>query len=273
MGITGVESNLRPLEDIYLNGDIDEAIRIIEQITGNVLEPWYGQARIQPVQPFRDHDVRGLFPSLPELGRDVLGINPDTPRVYSELLGRDVLNPYWFLKHRYNDLLYFTVDWPAGITHGDLNLNNILVDERLNLYVIDFSETKTRNVASDFARLEPIGLLQWSRVSEPGDEEQLLRTIAALLDRPIYGPIDTALADGAEDRLARALKLTAALRRLAAARVGEKPSDAAYLLPLFQWIVPIVAFYGTDIARMRVSAIASGLVMERILSALGLDAE
>jgi len=37
--------------------------------------------------------------------------------------------------------------------------------------------------------------------------------------------------------------------------------------------VPIVAFRGTEIARMRVSAIASGLVMERILDALGIAAE
>ena len=273
LGITGVESKLRPLEDIYLNGDIDQAIGIIEQTTENVLEPWYGQARIQPVQPFRDHDPRELFRTLPELGLDVLGIDPDTPKVYSEVLGRDVLNPYWFIKHRYDAQLDFTVDWPAGITHGDLNLNNILVDERLNLYVIDFSETRTRSVASDFARLEPIALLQWSRVSEPGDEERLLRTVAALLDGSVYCAPDSALLDGAEDRLYRALRLTAAVRRLAATRVGDDSNQAAYLLPLFQWMVPIVAFRGTEIARMRVSAIASGLVMERVLAALGIAAE
>jgi hypothetical protein len=38
-------------------------------------------------------------------------------------------------------------------------------------------------------------------------------------------------------------------------------------------MVPIVAFRGTEIERMRVSAIASGLVMERILAALGLAVE
>jgi hypothetical protein len=225
------------------------------------------------VQPFRDHDPRELFRTLPELGLEVLGIDPDTPKVYSELLGRDVLNPYWFIKHRYDALLDFTVDWPASITHGDLNLNNILVDERLNLYVIDFSETRTRSVASDFARLEPIALLQWSRVSEPGDEERLLRTLAALLNGSVYSPPDSALLDGAEDRLNRALRLTAAVRRLAATRVGDDGNQAAYLLPLFQWMVPIVAFRGTEFARMRVSAIASGLVMERILDALGIAAE
>jgi hypothetical protein len=225
------------------------------------------------VQPFRDHDPRELFRTLPELGLDVLGIDSDTPKVYSDVLGRDVLNPYWFIKHRYDALLDFTVDWPAGITHGDLNLNNILVDERLNLYVIDFSETRTRSVASDFARLEPIALLQWSRVSEPGDEERLLRTVAALLDGSVYSALDSALLDGAEDRLYRALRLTAAVRRLAATRVGDDSNQAAYLLPLFQWMVPIVAFRGTEIARMRVSAIASGLVMERVLAALGIAAE
>ena len=107
----------------------------------------------------------------------------------------------------------------------------------------------------------------------PGDEERLLRTIAALLDCPIYGSNDMAQADATDDRLRRALKLTATVRRLATARVGENANEAAYLLPLFQWMVPVVAFYGTDIARMRISAVASGLVMERVLSALGITAE
>ena len=30
------------------------------------------------------------------------------------------------------------------------------MDERDNIYVIDFSETRPRNIVSDFARLEPI---------------------------------------------------------------------------------------------------------------------
>jgi hypothetical protein len=97
--------------------------------------------------------------------------------------------------------------------------------------------------------------------------------VVALLDGSIYDPVDLALLDGAEDRLYRALRLISAVRRLAAGRVGDTPNDAAYLLPLFQWMVPIVAFRGTEIERMRVSAVASGLVMERILTALGLAPE
>ena len=52
--------------------------------------------------------------------------------------------------------------WYRAITHGDLNLRNVLVDERDNLYVIDFSETTTRNAVADFARLEPILKLELS---------------------------------------------------------------------------------------------------------------
>ena len=59
--------------------------------------------------------------------------------------------------------------WATAVTHGDLNLNNVLVDERRNIYVIDFSETRIRNVASDFARIEPMGLLQWTRLAGAAD--------------------------------------------------------------------------------------------------------
>ena len=48
-------------------------------------------------------------------------------------------------------------------------MRNVLVDERDNLYVIDFSETRPRNVVSDFARLEPALKFEMMRLDNDED--------------------------------------------------------------------------------------------------------
>ncbi|MEI8359540.1 MAG: phosphotransferase, partial [Deltaproteobacteria bacterium] len=116
-------------------------------------------------------------------------MDPDAPRLECPALDRDLPNSYWFLRHRWDALAGHVEHWAASITHGDLNLNNILFDERNNIYVIDFSETRIRNVASDFARLEPLVMLQWTRIAGAADAENVLRAIDPASDRSIAGSI------------------------------------------------------------------------------------
>ena len=58
------------------------------------------QAVVSEVKPFASHDPRTLFPSLPEAALEALGIDADEPRLACPLLGRDLPNPYYFLRHR-----------------------------------------------------------------------------------------------------------------------------------------------------------------------------
>jgi hypothetical protein len=207
----------------------------------DVLDPWYGQAVVSEVKPFASHDPRTLFPTLPEAGLEALGIDADEPHLACPLLGRDLPNPYYFLRHRWDSLLHRTEAWAAGVTHGDLNFNNVLVDGRRNIYVIDFSETRIRNVASDFARLEPIGLLQYTRLTDATDRVAILKVVAASLHSPIW-KMPPAPPEAVDPLLLRAITLAAELRALAATRVAEPSHEAAYLMPLLEWTIPIIAF-------------------------------
>ncbi len=268
LGITGSDSQLQPLEALYLGADFPSALAAIHQTLTNVLNPWYGQAAVSTVRPFADHDPRGLFTQLPQAAQETLGISPDAPRFACAPLGRDLPNPYYFLRNRWDGLLAHTQAWAACITHGDLNFNNVLVDERGNIYVIDFSETRIRNVAADFARLEAIALLQHPRISAPGDRDRILEVIAGSLRGPVWTMPAAAVAD--EPLLQRAVALATAVRGLAATRVADPAHEAAYLLPLLEWSMPIVAFRQIEPERKELAAWASGLILERILTTLGL---
>lgn len=273
VGITGVESKLRSLESIYLLGDIDKVLSILHDTAENVLAPWFGQAKPKKLNPFKDHDLRSVFPRLPEIAQDLLGIDIENPRLYCAELSREVANPFWFIKHRYDSYLDYTLEWNKSITHGDFNLNNILVDERNNIYVIDFSETRERNVASDFARLEPIVLLQLTRISDSLDVAKVLRVTESLLVGNIFSPQVTICSGNSDPMLVQAQKVIHTLRRLAADRVSSLVHEGAYLLPLFQWTAPIVCYVQAGIECKRAAAFSAGLFLERLLSSLKWDAE
>ncbi|MCX6927370.1 MAG: STAS domain-containing protein [Verrucomicrobia bacterium] len=241
VGITGSESRLQTLESLYLSEGFPAAVTAIRQTFTNVLDPWYGQAVVSEVRPFVCHDPRTLFPTLPEAAMEFLGIHPGEPRLVCPLLG----------------------------PHGDLNLNNILVDERRNIYVIDFSETRIRNIVSDFARLEPMGLLQFTRLASPADSVVILRVVEASLRGPIW-KMPAAPPEAVDPLLLRAITLATELRALAAQRVAEPSHEAAYLMPLLEWTMPIVAFRQLERERKQLAAWSAGLILERLLQVMGL---
>jgi hypothetical protein len=128
----------------------------------------------------------------------------------------------------------------VAITHGDLNLNNILSDERDNLYVIDFSETRERAVGSDFARLEPVFLLQQRPMADdPSAIAHWLADVQQMYadDRAWYAPPPDGACLNPDDRA-----FVGALRGLARDHLGADAPSETYLLPALEWTLPIATW-------------------------------
>ena len=70
--------------------------------------------------------------------------------------------------------------------------------------------------------------------------------------------------------LLRAITLAAELRALAATRVADPSHEAAYLMPLLEWTIPIVAFRQIERERKQLAAWSTGLILERLLQAMSL---
>ncbi|MDP3831644.1 MAG: phosphotransferase, partial [Ignavibacteriaceae bacterium] len=170
VGITGPESKLRWLRLHYQEKPIEEFLDLMKKIFTGILLPWYGQPRLELMYPFKEHDpTKVFFPHIEQEALSVLGISSDEETFYIPEIGRDVVNPYWYLKHKYTEYQNNSKLWYKCISHGDLNLQNILIDESNNIYVIDFSETKIRNAVSDFARIEPIVRIENVRIESDED--------------------------------------------------------------------------------------------------------
>ena len=120
-----------------------------------VVDP-YGQPRWEPICLYADHTPLRLFPNLCAHAERDFGFSSEGERIECAELGVQLTNPFLFLRTEYPKRSAWLQLWYQGINHGDLNLRNVLVDEKENLYVIDFSETRPRNIVADFARMETI---------------------------------------------------------------------------------------------------------------------
>jgi hypothetical protein len=233
-----------------------------------ILHPWYGQSRRRAVLPFREHDPSDLFPSIAADAEKVLGISAAQERVACPELGRDLPNPVHFLVHQFPANRERSFAWNTAITHGDLNLNNILVDEKENLYVIDFSETRPRNIVSDFARMEPLLVVQMSRLDQPDDVRNLLEFSAGLEAVTALNETPPFRYRGDDPAVAKHYAALCWLRQYAAQLSGGVDGMLPWWFPRFQWTLPIVCFTQMPIAYKRLAFFSAALIVEQMIPAL-----
>ncbi len=265
LGVNGPESRLAWLAERYETRPFEEVEPLLDLLFGRILDPWYGQTREEEIHLGAEHDPSGLFPRLAEDAREALGVDPEAEEVDCPEVGARLPNPYLFLR-RPAGAPRERLRWPVCITHGDLNPNNVLLDEKENIYIIDFSETRVRNAVSDFARLEALAALQSTRVDDEADAARVCRFFERLVSVPaLPGPVPPA-ESGDDPSLQKAGRLISCLRRHAARIVAPRTDLVPYLWPLLQWTAPIVSFRQIPPLQKRVSMVASALVVRRILA-------
>ena len=268
VGVNGPDSTLSWLADHYVRRPVETLKPLVDAVFGQVLWAWYGQPKREILRPFEQHDPARLFPGIPEQAERIMGISADTPTIPCEELGRDLPNPYHFLRHEFPRLRSWTAPWLSTITHGDLNLNNILLDEKENIYIIDFSETGPRNAVSDFARIEPVITLQMTRLEAPSDMKDLLVFLEGLVSvSPLKG--DPPLRySGSDPMVAKAWHVLCQLRGYARKTVGGDDQPLFYWLPLLEWTIPSVYFVQLSPERKRLWMFAAALLCEQIRNGL-----
>ncbi len=264
VGVNGAGSSLTWLADQYVRRPVETLSPLFHSVFGQVLWPWYGQPKRENVRPFEQHNPSHLFPHIPEQAEKVLGISSDQPRILCEELGRELPNPYYFLKHEFPKLNTWERPWYSSITHGDLNLNNILIDEKDNIYVIDFSETRPRNALSDFARIEPVITLQMTRLEEPSDGKNLLLFLEGLASVSPLNENPPLRYGGTDPMVDKAWHTICLLREHARKVVSNEDEPIFYWLPLLEWTLPSVYFQQLSPERKRLWMFAAGLLCEQV---------
>ncbi len=264
VGIGGEKTNLKWLTHYFLEWMPEQLEPLFDKIFLTILKPWYGQAVKKTIYPYSDHDpTKIFFPHIFETAKDVFGVSADDQFVEIKETGRKMLNPYWVLKHEYPEKADFPIDYNTSICHGDLNMQNILLDEQMNVYLIDFSETRPRSVVSDFARLEAIFMTEFLPVKS---EEDLLRIVNVFVDFYEHLKLNDShcVADHDNKEIRRSLYLSKLMRKYALQSAGNNMSPFPYFIAMLEWVLPVVCYQQATLLQKRLSFILAAILIEKL---------
>jgi len=266
VGIGGEQTQLKWLTNYFDEWPVEKLEPIFDKTFLQILNPWYGQPVKKAIFPFRDHDpTLTFFPTLCDTAESVLDISSDEPFFNVEELGRKLVNPYWFLKHEYPRRRNSAVDYLTAICHGDLNMQNILLDQTMNVYLIDFSETRPRSVISDFARLEAIFMVERSPINSNEEMKSIIEFVSRFygIDTLSQLPENSYSGSGA-DTVNKNVALTLKMREYAIKSCCGDFKLVPYYMAMLEWVLPIVCYYSTSLAHKRLSMIVAGLLCEKV---------
>jgi len=267
VGIGGEETQLKWLTNYYDEWSADKLEPLFDKIFTKILNPWYGQPVHEAIHPFLDHDpTLTFFTTLCETSETVLSISSDEPNFVVPETGLKLVNPYWFLKHEYPKRRNDAVDYYTAICHGDLNMQNILLDQDMNVYLIDFSETKPRSVISDFARLEAIFIIERTPIKSDDDMKEAIDFATQFYSIDKLGQIPENKYNGlSKDVVDKNVSLTLKMREYAFRSAMGNTNIVPYYMAMLEWVLPVVCYSSVPLVHKRFSMIVAGLLCEKVM--------
>jgi CheY-like chemotaxis protein len=130
-------------------------------------------------------------------------------------------DPFQAIKERV--FIYPTYE---SITHGDLNQNNILVDNAEGMWLVDFENTERSHILRDVATLDAVVRFQLLQMEEATLDERLTME-KALLSITHFSQLErlSSAFETSNPALAKAYHTTCHLRTLARWAIDRNPSD------------------------------------------------
>lgn len=269
VGIGGEDTELKWLTHYFHSWPVDDLVSLFDKIFLKILKPWYGQAVPEVIYPYADHDpTKTFFPHVFRQAEEELGI-PEKNRSFT--IGgseKNFLNPYHYLHEEYPRRRKQGMDYYSAICHGDLNMQNILLDKDMNVYLIDFSETRPRSAISDFARLEAIFMIESFPMENENDFLQVLEFLMDFYEKPVAldKKFRKAWPGALPGLMDRNMTLTMKMREYALAAARGNKTFTPYAVALLEWILPIVCYSSATIWQKRLSACVASLLCETIES-------
>jgi hypothetical protein len=263
VGIAGPDKGLTWMLEYYLNRSTTDVLALMDRLYTQILKPWYGQPRWERIDLYADHTPLHLFPDLCEHARRDFGFSLDAATIACEELGIDLPNPFKFLRTEYPKRAGQARLWYQAINHGDLNLKNVLVDEQENLYVIDFSETRPRNIVSDFARMESIVKFQVLHIETAEELERMVEFEQGLTQVERLGDVPPNRYRGGNPEVAKTYAVICRLREYANIATLFETDMTPYWLALLEWTYSVLS-YDDPPLRRKLAAYSAALICGRI---------
>lgn len=250
---------VRDLESYYQAHTAQELLPILDDLFKGTCHNWYlDRGAIQYVNLSHEYSqalslndqkltvaLRDQFPSMLE------GRTFDVP----ELPGVRVPNPLHALRGRSFEQNSFLCT-----THGDLNANNVFVDESAHTWLIDFYWTGKGLLLRDCVRLETVvkfSLLQQSDLAARYELERALAQMERFRD------VEYLSFDTADPALRKAFEVCRKIRSIARELVQPSDDFSEYEIGLLYTTLNVQRFYDLPRVNRLHALLAAGILCEK----------
>ncbi|MFV2060712.1 MAG: phosphotransferase [Gammaproteobacteria bacterium] len=148
--------------------------------------------------------------------------------------GKSTSNLYSFYKHDLDNIKPIIADFPFSFIHGDLNGANIIIDEKENIWLIDFFHTHRGHVLKDFVKLENDLLYIYTPINSEQDLKLAYDFTDFILSQK--NPLDLPVSLPAQFKGTAFTKAYEILKHIRELAKGYIRQDHAY--KELQWLIP-----------------------------------
>jgi protein-tyrosine phosphatase/nicotinamidase-related amidase len=254
---------VRSFQDIFVGGQgDDEAHRVLGTALSEILGKLYAAATPEPI------DLLAAYEFAPKWA-------PDVARHVEALAGTSAPNhlPLGAFGEVPNVVRFYDSELavlpspkgyrhPASFVHGDLNGQNILVDARGNVWIIDFGRVRYGHALADFAKLENDILYIMTPLTETESAEARLIS-EALVEHDIGTELGVTPEGVRSPSLLRAWRAIANLRAIAAP-ISAGADPVGYRTALLRFAAHTLSFTEPSVLQRRWALATAGLLSARV---------
>ncbi len=154
VGLSGPDPQIFSFDEFYRSHSINEILPILNTVFHNILKPWYRQPTYSDLSLYQEYNFTGHLSLIIDCVKEELSIDDSEKWVKFSKIKKNFINPLYVLKNSFPERLNKKFSSYQSIVHGDLNLRNILLDNKNNIWIIDFSETHQGHILKDLVKLE-----------------------------------------------------------------------------------------------------------------------
>ena len=244
LGMKSEDSELFSLYEYYKANNVEKVVKIIDVLFRDVLKNWYGQSRLEEMSLAAYYGKLRFYPMIQGYLKKYQNITEDAEYIDSGKFNEKLINPLYFTEYVLPEYNSASSQVYTAAIHGDLNLKNVMMDDKENLWLIDFSDTRAGHILVDFAKLESSILFDLIPVAEDSfDDLKKLSEHLLSIDALDKLPEKTEWKDSELDK---AYKVICKIREYVNLVTVLDNDVKQYFMALFYFSAPVMGYKNVD---------------------------